>query len=142
MTELDNIKLVQQAYDSFKTGDIQTLLGTFADDVEWQTPEAENIPYGGKCHGREQVAQFFASLDENEEVLQFESREFIGQGDTVIALGLYEAKVKSTGRTYKLDWAHLFTVRNGKIENFHEYVDGFAGLAAYQKTMTASNPLV
>jgi hypothetical protein len=78
MSELDNIKIVQQAYDSFKTGDIQTLLSAFADDIEWQTPEAENIPFGGKRNGREQVAQFFALLDENEEVIQFEPRELNG----------------------------------------------------------------
>jgi hypothetical protein len=67
----------------------------------------------------------------------FKPREFIAQGDKVIGLGLYEAKVKSTGRTYQLEWVHSFSIRDGKIVNFHEYVDGYAGLAAYQKAMTA-----
>jgi hypothetical protein len=137
MSEEDNIKLVQLAYDSFKTGNIETLLGTFADDIEWYTPEAEHIPFGGKRHGKVQVAGVFAALDEHETVLQFEPREIFTQGNVVIALGSYQATVKSNGNTYHTEWAHVFSISDGKIASFHEYFDSYAGYKAYQKAMTA-----
>jgi len=137
MSEQSNIEVIQLAYNSFKTGDIETLLGTFTEDIEWYTPEAEHIPYGGKRHGKVQVAGFFALIDEHEQVLQFEPREFFTQGNVVIALGSYEATVKSTGRTYHTEWAHVFSISDGKIASFHEYFDSYAGYNAYQKAMTA-----
>lgn len=137
MSEQDNITLVQQAYNSFQTGDIPTLLNAFADDIEWITPEAEHLPFGGTYNGREEVEQFFAGLNENEEVQKFEPREFIAQGNKVIVLGLYAAKVKSTNRVYEMEWVHVFSIVDGKITNFHEYVDSYAGFTAYQKAMTA-----
>lgn len=137
MSQQENIEVVQQAYNAFKTGDIETLLNTFTEDIEWYTPEAEHVPFGGKHHGREEVAKFFAGLDENEEVQQFEPREFITQGNMVIVLGSYEAKVKATDRIYHLEWAHVFSISDGQIASFHEYVDSYAGYKAYQKVMTA-----
>lgn len=137
MSEQDNINLVQQAYNCFQTGDIPALLNSFADDIEWITPGADALPIGGTYNGREEVAKFFAALDENEVVNKFEPREYIAKDNKVIAIGLYEATVKATGRTHQSEWVHIFSIKNGKIASFHEYVDGYAGYTAYQKAMTA-----
>ena len=136
MSEQENIKIAQQAYDNFKSGDIQSLLGLLSDDAVWQLPEIENVPFAGKRRGREQVAQFFATLADAQEARQFEPKEFIAQGDKVAVLGRYEWRVKSTGREYGGDWAHVFTVRDGKIVGFHEYTDTAAAAAAYQKAQS------
>jgi ketosteroid isomerase-like protein len=137
MSEQENIKLVQQAYDNFKTGDIESLLALLSDDVAWQLPEIENVPFAGKRRGREQVAQFFATLADAQETRQFEPQEFIAQGEKVAVLGRYVWRVKSTGREYGGDWAHVFTVREGKITGFHEYMDTSSAAAAYQKAQSA-----
>lgn len=136
MSEQENIKLVQQAYDHFKAGNIQALLNLLSDDIKWQTPELEGVPYAGQRQGREGVAQFFTDLDETEEVQQFEAREFIAQGSKVVALGIYAGKVKSTGRRYQTEWAHVFTVRGGRIVEFQEYADT-AAAKAYKKALSA-----
>lgn len=132
MSEQENTKVAQQAYENFKTGNIQALLDQLSDDVAWQLPEVENVPFSGKRNGREQVGQFFAMVNESQETLQFEPREFVAQGDKVVSLGQYRWRVKSTGKEFGSDFAHVFTFRDGKIVGFHEYFDSAAAINAYR----------
>jgi ketosteroid isomerase-like protein len=137
MSENENIEVVQQAYQNFKTGDIQALLNLLTEDVTWQLPEIENASYSGRREGREQVAGFFGSLADALESLSFEPREFVAQNDKVVALGSYNWRVKATGREYGGDWAHVFTVRDGRITGFQEYMDTAAAASAHQKASAA-----
>ncbi|HEX8773906.1 MAG TPA: nuclear transport factor 2 family protein [Pyrinomonadaceae bacterium] len=132
-----NKQLVRQAYDRFQSADIGALLGLLSDEVEWQLPDTENVPFSGKRSGREAVGQFFQSLAESQDVLQFEPREFIAEGDKVVSLGQYRWRVKATGREYGGDWVHVFTIRDGKIAGFQEYMDTAAAASAYQKALGA-----
>jgi uncharacterized protein len=126
------VKVVQEAYAAFKRGDITTVLNGMSDDVGWFLPGPKDIiPFVGKRHGRQQVAEFFSTLAELQEAEEFEPREFIAQGDKVAVLGHYRWRVKSTSRTFDSDFVHVFTVRDGKVVNMHEYLDTHAAVAAY-----------
>ncbi|HET6892212.1 MAG TPA: nuclear transport factor 2 family protein, partial [Pyrinomonadaceae bacterium] len=118
MSEQGNTNLAQQVYENFKRGDIKALLNLLSDDIEWQLPDIEIVPCAGKRRGHEQRGQFFASLVDTQEVQHFDPREFIAQGDKVVALGHYAWLVKSTGREFGGDFAHVFTVHNGKVVRF------------------------
>ena len=39
--------------------------------------------------------------------------------------------MKKNDREYGSEWAHVFTVRDGKITAFHEYMNSAAAVAAY-----------
>ena len=133
MNENGNTNIVQHVYEFFRGGDIKALLNLLSDDVEWQLPEIENVPFAGKRRGQEQMGQFFASLVDTQEVQHFEPREFIAHGDKVVALGHYAWRVKSTGREFGGDFAHVFTMCNGKVKRFHEYMDTAAAGAAHRR---------
>ena len=60
---------------------------------------------------------------------QFEPREFVAQGDTVVAVGHYRAKATKTGKVVDADFAMVFTLRDGKVATFREFTDG-AGINA------------
>jgi ketosteroid isomerase-like protein len=137
MSTQNNVEVVKQAYENFKTGNIQSLLNLLSEDVTWRLPEMENVSYGGARSGREEVASFFTSLADSQEALQFEPREFVSSDDKVVALGRYDWRVKATGREYGGDWAHVFTVRDGKIYGFQEYMDTAAATLAHQKASAA-----
>ena len=137
MSEQPNSSIVQQAYDNFKSGDIQSLVSLMGDNVEWQLPDVANIPFAGKRSGRESITQFFASVAANQEALQFEPRELVEQGDKVVALGHYMWRILSTGREYASDFVHVFTVRGGQIVAFREHFDTALAQAAYQKAASA-----
>ncbi len=137
MSEQENIAVVQQAYNNFKIGNMKALLGLLSPDVTWELPEMENVPFAGKRKGREEVGEFFATVEASQESLQFEPTEFVAQGDKVVSLGNYEWRVKANGRTFGGSFAHVFTIRNGSVTGFQEFTDTAVAVKAYQKAMSA-----
>ena len=137
MSEQENVSIVHQAYDNFKTGNIPALLDLCSEDITWQLPQMENVPFAGKRTTRAGVGEFFALVGANQDSLRFEPQEAVAQGDKVVSLGYYQWRVKSTGREFEGDFAHVFTIRNGKIVAFHEYTDTAAAANAYAKAMSA-----
>jgi ketosteroid isomerase-like protein len=138
MSEQDNVEVVKRAYSNFKTGDVGALVEQLSEDVEWRLPEIQGAPFAGARKGRGQVSEFFTSLADSQEVVSFEPREFVSQGDKVVALGTYNWRVKQNGREYGGDWAHVFTVRGGRIEGFHEYMDSAQAEAAFRQDAHAT----
>jgi ketosteroid isomerase-like protein len=132
MSEQDNVLLVRQAYENFKTGNLKAVLDIFSESVEWIQPQVERIPFSGKRTGRDQVAQFFAMMTDAQQPVRFEPQEFIAQGDRVVALGQYRWRVKATGREWESDWAHVYTIRDGKVTRFQEYTDTALAAVAHR----------
>lgn len=137
MNEERNKDVVRQAYQAFKTGDMETLLGIFSEDIEWRTPDIKNAPFYGNFKGREKCADFFRKLDEAEEFEKFEPGDFLAEGDRVVVLGAAKAHVRETNRKYETDWIHIFTLSDGKITKFIEFMDTAAANSAYQKAEAA-----
>ena len=133
MSEQENTALVQQAYDYFLSGDIPAMLDLLSEDVEWIVPEVEGVPGRGIWHGREQVGQFFQTLDDTQQAQQVELRGFVAQDDTVATLGHYGWHVRSTGREWECDFVHLLTVRDGEVTRFQEYTDTAALAEAFRE---------
>lgn len=134
MNEQANRQLVQQAYQYQSEGDVQSLLNLLTEDVQWQLPSMENVAFAGTWRGREQVGQFFSTLAQVQDVVEFEPEEFIAQGDKVVVLGRFSMRVKSTGRISASAWAHVWTIKSGKVTHFREYVD----TAAVSRAHTAA----
>ena len=137
MNEIDNEKLIESAYELFGKGDIEGLLKLFTDDIKWTVPEIENAPFAGSRSGRSEVGNFFKQLSEAEDISEFVPKEFVGQGDKVVVLGRSKATARATGNTYETDWVHVFTLRDGKVAEFHEFFDNAAANRAFQKTAAA-----
>jgi ketosteroid isomerase-like protein len=129
----ENVKIVQQAYENFKKGNIHGVLELIAPTAEWQLPEMEGVAVAGKRHGREGVADFFSKLTATQEVNSFEPAEFIEQGNKVVSLGRYSFTVKATRGQFTSDFAHVFTIENGQIVRFQEFTDTAAVAAAYKQ---------
>ena len=123
MGEQDNLRIVQEGYAAFGRGDVAAALSSYADDIDWAMPGSpEVVPYAGRRRGREQVAQFYATFPQTEEVEHLELQDFIARGDQVLVFGRYKGRVKSTGRSYTKDFIHVVTLRGGKVVKFREYV--------------------
>jgi uncharacterized protein len=138
MSSQTNKQLVMQAYQLFKDNDIQGMLALYADEIEWQGVESELIPFAGVYRGREQVSRFFSELAQAQDVMMFEPQTFIAEDDKVAVTGQSSWRVKSTGQTYDNPWAHVFTIRDGKVVSFQQYNDTAAAEAAYRPAPTAS----
>jgi ketosteroid isomerase-like protein len=134
MSERTNTEVVQQGYEAFGRGDIPALLEFVADDVEWIQQGPSAIPFTGTRHGHEGVAEYFSLLDVNLDFEQFEPREFVAQDDTVVVLGFERSVMKSTGRPLENEWAHVYTLRDGKIAKARLFEDTGAYAAALESS--------
>lgn len=137
MSEQENIAVVTEAYNNFKTGNIPALVDQMTDDVVWQLPEIKNVAIAGKRTGRDGVTDFFATVARDQDVLEFEPREIVAQNDKVVSLGHYKWRVKATGKDFESDFVHIFTIRDGKIAAFREHFDSAVVAGAYQQAMSA-----
>ena len=131
MQEAQNTKVVQDAYAAFGRGDIPALLGYMTDDVSGSRVigTSAQVPFSGRRQGKAAVAEFFKIVSESEDFHQFEPREFVAQGDKVVAIGHYEATSKSTHKSFAADFVMVFALRNGKVYEFREFTDS-AGINA------------
>jgi ketosteroid isomerase-like protein len=129
---MTNTQVVQEAYGYFGTGNIPALLNLLSEDIKWIEPgPKDKIPFAGVHLGREAVGRFFSLLDREVNFLKFEPREFIEQGNKVVALGYMEGKSKRTGKLSQTDWAMVFTLKNGKVVHFQEFSDTYEGAKAF-----------
>ena len=74
----------------------------------------------------------FSSLGEALEFEQFEPRQFVAQGVTVVALGYERSLVKPAGGTFEQAWAHVYTLRDGKIAEGLFIEDTAAQVVAFE----------
>ncbi len=117
-----NKALIENLYASFVTGDVPAVLGAMADDIQWT--EAEGYPLAGTYVGPQAVLEgVFMRLGEIGDHYSVVPGQFVADGDTVVLLGNYTWKHKTTGEPASVKMAHVWTVRDGKILAFQQHVD-------------------
>ena len=132
MQETQNTQVVQAAYAAFLNRDVEALLARFDEHIVWKpvTGAAAYVPTAGERRGRSAVAEFFTIVARTIQFSRFEPQQFIAQGDKVVALGHYTGTV-STGSSFDSDFVMVFTLRDGKVTQFQEFLDSAALNAAF-----------
>ncbi|HXQ40772.1 MAG TPA: nuclear transport factor 2 family protein [Candidatus Udaeobacter sp.] len=127
------IDTVRSFYDALNRGDLPAALGLLDAEVEWT--EAERFPYyGGTWHGPQAIADnLFRPLSRDWEGFSATAREFIAERDRVVSLGSYSGRNKKTGRLLSASFAHVWTVRGGRIARFDMHTDTAKVLEALQR---------
>jgi ketosteroid isomerase-like protein len=77
------------------------------------------------------VADWFKTLAQTSTFTVYDVRDYLAAGDTVVALGRI-AFTAMTGAKYESDFAHVFTIRNGKIARFLDFSDSAQINAVFQ----------
>jgi uncharacterized protein len=128
-----NIPVVKDAYAAFLRGDVAAILESLTDDIEWEGVKGTEgtLPQAGLRRGKAEVARFFQEVDSTTQFERFEPREFVAQGDTVVAIGMYIGIAKANGQRATSDWVMVFNMRDGKVARFREFCDSAAMVRAY-----------
>jgi ketosteroid isomerase-like protein len=117
-----NLAVVRGAYQAFAKGDIPSVLYVFSPTIHWT--EAEGGPYGGVLIGPDAVLEnVFMKLGGEWDGFSAVPREFVADGQTVVALGEYSGTYKATGKSFKAPFAHVWKFADGKATSFHQYTD-------------------
>ena len=133
MSEPENLKMIQEGYAAFLRGDVPRVLDDLADDVVWHSPygAGSHVPASGERHGKAAVADWFKVLAETSTFTTYDVRDYLAGGDKVVALG-HIAFTAMNGAKYDSDFAHIFTIKNGKITRFLDFNDSAQMNAAFQ----------
>lgn len=117
-----NKEVVQGAYASFAAGDVPSALGAMAENIEWT--EADGFPLAGTYVGPQAVLEgVFMRLGEIGDEFAVVPDQFIAEGETVIALGTYNWKHKTSGAPATVKMVHVWTLADGKLATFQQHVD-------------------
>jgi hypothetical protein len=92
-------------------------------DIEW----IAMWHYKVNGRGPERVAEgLFKPLMAEWSSFALDPTEFIGNGDTVVSLGRFTGVHGTTGKRVEAGYAHIWTVKDGKITRFRQYIDTLA----------------
>lgn len=80
--------------------------------------------------GKAQAADYFAGLAADWELVRFEPKEFIAQGDRVVVLSSVAFRHRGTGKVAESPKADVYRFRDGLIVEFAEFFDTARALAA------------
>ena len=123
-----NAAVVEAAYEAFGRGDIEAVLGMLDPDVEWSTPQT--VPHGGTFKGVDGVLSFFQGLGAVWDGLSLDV-ESVSDAGPNLAVGVVRASGTIRGKgAASYGTAMVFTIDNGKITRFREYVDLDAPITA------------
>ena len=117
------LDVVRQAYEAYGRRDIPTVLDLVAEKTDWKFVGPASVPYSGLRADRKEVAAFFEALDLIDETSAFEPLEFIDTGEHITVLGRTTVTARDTQKTFATEWAHIFTVRDGKITRWRGFAD-------------------
>ena len=121
---MDNKSFVRSLYEAFGRGEAETVLGSLASDVDWR--EAETQPYaeGNPYVGPQRVGEgVFGRIMGDWDGFVVSPRRFVAEGDTVAVSGRYTGTHKASGQELDAQFAHFWTVRDGKVTAFQQYTD-------------------
>lgn len=128
----EGARIVRAWYEALERDDVDGALRLLADDAEWEMQG--RTPLSGQRRGREEVRDFFATRNRLARVERFDPAEYIASGGDVVVPGVGRLFLRKTGRYVEDRWAHVFTVRDGRIVRVRLFHDTSALAAAFCET--------
>jgi ketosteroid isomerase-like protein len=118
----ENKQLLQHLYEEIAKGNVQPLLESMADDIEWTIIGSTGL--SGTYRGKQEVIERMigplgASLDGP---VDFTFERFIAEGDHVVMQARGRATAKS-GEPYNNTYCIVSKIVDGEIREMTDYVD-------------------
>lgn len=120
-----NLSVIDGAYKAFAVGDIPAVLAVMDANIVWNEAEGNSYADGNPYIGPDAVLNgVFARIGTDHEYFNLvDIKLYEMSDDQVLATLRYQAKVKKNGAVYNTQAAHLWTLKNGKVIGFQQYVD-------------------
>lgn len=125
VSDPNNINVVDGLYKAFAAGDISAVLGGLDSKIEWNEAESNNLADGNPYIGPEAVLNgVFVRIVGGHEYFKLTDIQLHEMSNNqVLATLRYDAKYKESGKAYNAQAAHLWTLKDGRIVAFQQYVD-------------------
>ena len=117
----ERAEIVKRMWTAWCAGDLESALGSMADDITWTIPGNRNV--SGRHQGKDQMRQLFAEVHGLfPSGLQVDYHKLHTAPDSVTA----EMTIKGpafNGRHYENAYCIVFDISEDKIQNGRVYVD-------------------
>lgn len=120
----ENLSIVDNLYKNFGAGDIPAVLAAMDEKIVWNEAEGNAYADGNPYIGPDAVLKgVFGRIGEEHEYFNLNDIQLHQMSDNkVLATLRYDAKHKN-GNSYNAQVAHLWTLKDGKVSAFQQYVD-------------------
>ncbi|SDS28825.1 ester cyclase [Gramella sp. MAR_2010_147] len=119
-----NIDMIDSLYKAFAAGDVPAALSNMHPEIEWNEAEGNKYADGNPYIGPDAVVKgVFGRIMTEHEYFSLKDIELHEMSNNQVFASLrYDGKWK-TGKAYNVQAAHLWTLEDGKITAFQQYVD-------------------
>lgn len=128
------IDIVQTIYEGFERNDLDAVLALCAPDVVVIQDPA--LPWGGTFHGPAGVIDFVTKLTATIDST-VEAEQLFQAGDRVVEYGRTRGTARTNGATFDTSECHLWTIRNGFVQQAEFLIDTPAMLAVLAQESTS-----
>lgn len=117
------VEVAGDSYEAFARGDIDGVLVDLDPAIRWE--QAQGLPHGGTYNGIDEVRRnIFDPLDRDWwDEFTAQPDEFIDGGEEVVVLGHYRGIAKHSRRALDVPFVHVWSIRNGKVVRFRQFLD-------------------
>jgi ketosteroid isomerase-like protein len=120
----DSVEIVKQVYAAFEQSDVAAVFSKFSPEIQWYAAESSPAYKGQAIYGAEAIGrEVFQLIADEFPGMAIQIDELFGAGDKVVALGYYVGARKSTGKSFKTQMAHIWTIHEEKVAKFQQYLD-------------------
>ena len=128
-SDLTNLELIKELYENYKIRNLDRIRELFHPEIEWT--QMPSFPNGGHYVGADAIFEHvFNGFRENWDGWQATVDDFLEVGTIVIATGYYQGTYKATGKSMQAEFAHWYTLSEGKVRSFKQYTDTYSVLEA------------
>ena len=119
----ENVEIVNQAWEALFRGDLDGLAAIWDPEVVWELTHFREWPEPA-YRGIDGVKRFLTEWAEVWDDWEFGARETLATPDgRVISLAWQRGKGRESGLAMEIEWAQIFTLRDGKITRIDNYDD-------------------
>jgi uncharacterized protein len=127
-----NVELVVQAFDAYARDDMDAILALCAEDILiTQAPEIIATGVPPEQHGHDGVLEAFGIWPNQWDDFEIEIQRIVADpGDYVVVSTLQRGRGKQSGVEVEAEFHFTFAVHDGKVAEWHIFVDEAEALAA------------
>ena len=124
----DDVESLRNAYEALNEGDIERALAVLDEDAEWC--EHSDLPEAGLYQGRAAIREFLEEFLESWQDFHQETEELIPGDGRVLIMLRSKVRGKGSGIAVEGEYAHLWTMKDGRGTRVDAYFDRQEGLRA------------
>lgn len=122
---MNNLEILKQGYQAFAEGNIAKATANWAPDIVWESCTGLPLAKGdGISRGVQGVIEdVFAKIPQYYDDFNIEITDFVDGGDKIVMVGFYTGTWKATGKKFRANATHTWTLKDGKAVHYFQAVD-------------------